>query len=105
MAKVDVVQSYAVYIREKPSQDRPLGVNFHCSNAGLVQIKSFAKQPGKKLTFFEARGSNPGDIIVALNDKSVRSKRFSSTQKRLAKYCVSASPANPVKIEFELRDK
>ena len=47
------------------------------------------------------QGSNPGDIIVALNDKSVRSKKFSSTQKRLAKYCVSASPVNPVKIEFE----
>ena len=101
MAKIDVVQTYVVHIRDKPSLERPLGINFNSSNAGLVQVKSFAKQSGKKLTFFESHGTNVGDTIVALNDKSVRTKKFSSTQKRLAKYCVSASPVNPVKIEFE----
>ena len=87
---IETKLEYTIVIDRRPTVDEPLGVNFNSTNRGGVQIKSFTRLKGN-LTYFESTGfCGPGDVIVAINGKSMIGKKYSKVQKKLAKGCMNA---------------
>ena len=100
---IEIKLDYTVVIDRRPTPEEPLGVNFNATSGGNVQIKSFTKMKGN-LTFFESTGfCGPGDVIVAINGKSMLGKKYSKVQKKLARGCMKAD-AKHVSVAFRVVD-